>query len=283
MSRAYGFLAEEPEQHDGLCGGPNRDARIGLDVGGAGALPKRGAGLVHALPPFKDQGNSLTCCAHGWATGAETTLAFKGIKVAPSSTRAMYTLSNELLRKNKNDRLSDEGTYLRVLGQATADFGVPPESAWPLLAADGSINDVRKEVPPDVLARASSWKLKEQLTVYEKRDARIRTVCTALAAGQALPCAGRVDSVFENYNGEGVIPAPNPTDDLGGHCVCIIDFETLADGSLEFLIVNSWKDWGFSLKILSGEMRYSLARVSAAWVMAQQEIYRLDISHGRNL
>lgn len=270
-SYGFGWIPELDGQHDLLCGGMNLDA--GEHFGAPVGLPKTSLDMMNALPPVKDQGSTSTCVAHGIANGAETRLAIQGIKVPPSAVRQIYTLSNELLKRSIAEKLKDEGTYPRVAMKACADFGVGEEKDWPLYNAGGHVNDVTQEVPLDVLQRASSWKLKEQFTVYQTGRERLATVAACLSNHQPMPCAGLVDQVFMDYNGVGVLPASDPRRIAGGHMVCLIGYRTNAAGHYEFLIVNSWKGWGFADR--------SLAWVSEAWILGLQEIFRFTLTHGR--
>jgi hypothetical protein len=280
VSRSKGLIFEDdaPIHHAALISGSAGKNRPLSDlIGGISSLPNEAMGLAEAMGPFRDQGQSASCVGHGITRGADTRLRFIGAPGPYGSPRAVYTLSNELLRINKHDRLRDEGTYARTAMQVCADFGVPPEDAWPLWKEDGSgIYDVTQEVPPDVQQRASAWKLKEQFTVYESGQARIERCCDALAKGFPLPCAATVDGVFESHAGQDVIPAPEPgaTD---GHMLCLVGYRTNASGRKEFILSNSWLDWGFDL---SPTIR-GVAWVDEAWVIALREIYGFTLTHGR--
>lgn len=267
--RGYGFIPELDGQHDVLCG-VNRD--VGELFGAPTSLPSEAMALVNALPALKNQGESNSCVAHGIANGAETRLKAIGLSPPPSAVRQIYTQSNELLRRTKNEKLRDDGTYARTAMKACADFGVAHSTDWPLYDASGHLQDVTKEVPPGVLQHASAWKLREQFSVYATGQARLNAVCGALVNLNPLPCAGQVDTVFEAYNGSGVIPAPDPAKLAGGHMTCIVAYRTNVAGKREFMIVNSWSDWGLQ----SG---HSLAWVSEEWVLALQEIYGLALTH----
>lgn len=279
-----GCLFEMDGEHNDICGGPNRDAAEQL--AGVVSVPDEALALLQYLPAFKDQGSlgdprgsSLTCAAHGIANGAETRLRALGFEVPPSAIRQIYTLSNQLLRSYRGERLQDVGTYPRVAMKACAEWGVAPDSAWPFRdPVTGAINDVTKDVPPDVLQKASAWKLKEQTTIYATGAERVRLVCAALAPkagmpGEPIPCAGPVDRVFMSYGGHGVLPAPDPNDDLGGHMVCIICFRTNAQKKREFLIRNSWPGWGFTM-----QNQESLGWCSEEWLMAQRDVFSLSVT-----
>lgn len=280
MTFSTGLLieAQAPAHHTasiGLVCGANRG--VGDHLGSIGSLPIEAMGLANAMGPFKDQNGSSTCVGHGLGRGADTRMRVQGIIQEYPSVRAIYTLSNELLRAKKTTKLEDTGTYARVAMQGCADFGVPFEKDWPLWKEDGSgVYDVTQEVPPDVLQRASAWKLKEQFTVYETGQARIDRCCDALAKNFPLPCASTVDDVFGNHTGLDVLPAPIATA-TDGHMLCIVGYRTnITHGKREFLISNSWLDWGFNL---TSSIR-GVAWVSEEWVLALHEIYSFTMTHG---
>lgn len=276
--RFFGFIAEADGEHDALCGGPNRDASESLLVG-ATPLPDETLQLIPALPLFKSQDLTSTCVPTGITNAAETSLRARGHAVVePSSVRQLYALSNQLLLAKPDDPLRDDGTYARVAMKAAADWGVAKDRDWPFRdPKTGKQNSVTEKVPPDILQRASSWKLDEQLTIYATGPDRIQTVCAALVNLEPIPTAGVVDQTFMDYNGRGVLPAPDDRRAVGRHMVCIVAYRTnKATKKREFLIRNSWRQWGLIL-----QQQPSLAWVSEEWVLAQEEMYRMRVSRGR--
>ena len=279
--RAFGWLEEKPgefdalEDRDGQRIGRNRDGA--QDLAGAAPPPQESLTLVHSLPPFKDQGNEPLCVTHGLLNGAETRLRALGVAVPAGSVRAPYALSLALLRTFRGEPLVNLGTYPRVAFQCAKDWGVPPDSVWPFRdPRSGDVLDPIEEVPPHVLQAASAWKIEEQLTIYAEGDERVRVVATAVANLEPVPCAGRVDQAFVDYQGRGVLGAPDPSRDRGGHMVCIIGYRTNPRTKrLEFLIRNSWSAWGFVL-----QSQPALAWVSEEWVKAQADLFRIRVTKG---
>lgn len=277
-ARFFGFLPEPEGLHDNLCGGPNRDASEDL-LANAAPLPTEALQLLRALPDFKSQDLTNTCVSHAIANAAETRLRALGNSIVePSSVRQLYTLSNQLLLAKPDDPLLDEGTYVRTCLKAAAEWGVARDRDWPFRdSKTGKQNSVTEKVPPDVLQRASSWKLDEQLTIYTKGEEKIRTVCAAIANLEPIVTAGVVDKTFLNYSGRGVLPAPNDLQVVGRHAVCLIGYRTSSTTKKkEFLLRNSWRQWGLIL-----HSQPSLAWVTEEWILAQEEMYRIRVSRGR--
>lgn len=277
-ARFFGFLPEAEGQLDPLCGGPNPDASAEL-LAGTTPLPDEAMALVRALPAFKAQDLTNSCVSHAIANAAETRLKAIGTSIVePSSVRQLYALSNQLLLVKPTDELKDEGTYARTCMKAAAEWGVARDKDWPFRdPKTGKQNSVTERVPPDVLQRASSWKLTEQASIYATGPARVQAVCAALANLEPIPAAGVVDDTFMNYNGRGVLPAPDVTREVGRHMVCIVGYRTnMATKKREFMIRNSWRRWGLIYWNQS-----SLAWVGEEWVGAQDELYRMRVTRGR--
>ena len=277
-ARSFGFIPEPEGLHDPLCGGPNRDASEDL-LAGATPLPEEALQLLRALPDFKSQDLTSSCVPHAIANAAETRLrALGNAVVEPSSIRQLYALSNQLLLAKPDDPLRDEGTYVRTCLKAAAEWGVARDKDWPFRdPKTGKQNSVTERVPPDVLQRASSWKLDEQLTIYAAGGERIKTICAAIANLEPIITAGVVDKTFRDYNGRGILPAPDETKAVGRHAVCLIGYKTNpVTKKREFLLRNSWRRWGLIL-----QNQPSLAWVTEEWVLAQEEMYRMRISRGR--
>ena len=276
--RNFGWIPEDAGQHDDLTGGPNTDASPEL-LAGAAALPDESLRLVLALPAFKDQDVTSTCVIHAIANVAESSLkAITGFTIDPSSIPQLYAAANALLAP-PGTPLQDIGTYARVVLQVAKEWGVARDIDWPFRDPSGE-TDVRRvvtRVPPDVLQRASSWKLDEQQTIYAKGADRLRSVEAAVHALAGVPVAGVVDGAFMNYDGRGVLGAPNLADVRGRHMVAIMGYRTnRVTKKREYILRNSWRGWG-----LVYLKQPSMAWVSEAWVHAQDELYRLRVSRGR--
>jgi hypothetical protein len=271
--RGMGFKAEPAGAFDQLCGVSRKVTDL---VAVTTDLPLEAMKLATFRPPvFKDQDGTSTCVAHGIANSAETRLRSLGVNVEPSSVRALYTLTNELLRTNKSDALADDGTYPRVAMKVAAEYGVPLEQDWPLWKPDQrSVNSVTEEVPPDIIMRASSWKLTEQFAITDTNPAaKITSVASAIAAGYPLPIAGDVDEAFLNYSGSGVVGATDQRYIVGGHMTCLLCYRTNpTTKKKEFLLLNSWLNWG---------MPGGLAWVSEEFVLSMLEVYAFTLTHAR--
>src|SRR5262249_33647257 len=78
--------------------------------------------------------------------------------------------------------------------------------------------------------------------IYSYGAQRVQEVCTAIANGIPVCCAiAGGSAAFQNSSGGVLGPLNAPLD----HYVCIIGYETSADGSKVFMIRNSWSEyWG---------------------------------------
>ena len=276
--RAFGWLPEAVGQHDELVGGPNADASDLL--AGAAPTPSEFCLLASSLPAFKDQDITNTCVIHTICNVAEGTLKATSTRtVDPSSIPQLYATANALIEA-PNAPLKDDGTYARVAMQAAKEWGVARDADWPFRdPRTGKIiaGIVTTRVPPDILQRASSWKLEEQRSIYAHGPDRLRTVETIIAGLGGVPTAFVVDSVFQYYDGRGVLGAPKAGDVRGRHMVAIVGYRTNARSlKREYLIANSWRAWGL---VFQG--RPSMAWVNEEWVLAQEEMYQMRVTHGR--
>lgn len=286
--RRFGWRQEAPGEFDALIVGPsanatpmgpNRDASEDA-LAGSTPTPDEFIHLVAALPAFKAQDDSNTCVPTTICNVAEATLrATTGATIEPSSIPQLYTTANAL-SDGPGAALQDVGSFPRIVMQVAKEWGVAPDRVWSFRdLKTGRIVTERlvTRPPPDVLQAASSWKLEEQLTIYATGSTRLRTVDAIIASFGGVPTAGIVDDVFLNYQGRGVLPAPNPQTARGRHMVAIIGYRTnKTTRKREYLIRNSWRQWGL---IFANQP--SLGWVSEEWVLAQEELFRLRVSRGR--
>ena len=287
-ARGMGWLRELPGQFDGLVVGPNpssppigpnRDASEDF-LAGAAPTPDEFVRLVPSLPPFRDQEDANVCVPTAVLNVAEATLkATTGMTIEPGSVGQPYAIANALTQ-DAGSQLGDFGSFPRVVMQVVKEWGVAPDRIWPF--RDPRTRHIVREnlitrPPPDVLQNASSWKLDEQLTIYATGADRLRTIDATIAGFGGVPTAGIVDGAFMSYRGRGVLGPPDPQDDRGRHMVAIVGYRTnKITRKREYLIRNSWSEWGLILM-----KQPSLAWVSEEWVLAQEELFRLRISRGR--
>ena len=285
-ARGFGFLPEAPGQHDSLVVGADPDGpSLGRNpdasavLAGAAPVPEEVVRLVTALPPFKNQEDTNTCVPHAIFNIAEASLTATGSPIEPSSVPQLYCTTNALVQP-PGTPLQDLGTYGRVALQVTKEWGVARDVDYPFRDSRTARiipGIVTTAVPPDVHQRATSWKLDEQSTIYAQGQDRLRTVDVILAAIGGVVAAGVVDSKFMNYQGRGVLGAPDLQDARGRHMTAIIGYRTnKTTRRREYLIRNSWPQWGLVLMD-----QVSLAWVDQDWVLAQEELYRLRVSRGR--
>jgi len=118
--------------------------------------------------------------------------------------------------------------------------GVPREDVWPFDPAM-----VNEKTPWDVLQDASRFLLFAWWRIYSSGQQRSDAIAQALANGFPVIFGLEIDNAFFGYSG-GTIMTMN-SDIAGGHMLCIVGYRTRADGTREFLVVNSWgRGWGES-------------------------------------
>lgn len=267
--RAYGLKKDDHEEFDrkfGKLRGANEH------FGAPRNLSSEALDVANALGPFHDQEETNSCTGHGLTCAADARLRVQGVKAPYGSPLAAYTGGCTLAKKTKDEKLVDDGAYPRLVMRWAAESGVPAETEWPL-KKDGKYQ-TKIELPPDVMQRASAWKLVETYRVYAKGQSLIDAVCAALAQKHPLIAATDTDDVFEQYKGggpENAIPAPDKGKIRGAHMIAIVAYKTLSNGKRVFMIANSWAKWGNP---------GSLAWVTEEWLMACVDLYAFSLTHG---
>lgn len=255
MLRSLGCLPDDHEAFDRKFGAVSS---MGPLIGAPRNLPSEAMEIAGHLAPYRDQKESSSCVGHAVCRVADARLRVQGKNPPYGSPLAAYTVGRILGRARPSEKLTDEGSYPRLVMQGIREYGVPSEATWPL-----DMKNVNTDVPPDVLQRASAWKIADYYRVYAEGDSRGDAVCAALAQKYPLLACASVDDVFMDHKGPSVLEPPNPKTIVGGHALAIVGYRTV-DGQRQFLIANSWSDWG---------MTGSLAWVNEAWVRACSDVY----------
>lgn len=263
MSYSRGLLVEDgavSERIDCDFGEPKPAAAL---FGAVTSLPGEAMDLAQNLVTFRDQLSSSSCTGHAICRAADARLRVQGKIVPYGSPLAAYTVGRTLSLKTPGEKLEDFGAYTRLVMEGVRQWGVAPESEWSLTS-----ETINAKLPPDVLQRASAWKIEDYFRIYATGSSRVDAFCKALADRYPLVVETYTDDAFNAYRGKGVIPAP--TAKVAPHAVCVLGYRTV-DGKRQFLIGNSWGGWGLS---------NSLGWASEEWVMATIGAYALTFTLG---
>lgn len=232
-SRKLGYRPDPPDKRDLNA--------LSLPFLAAAELPR-----AHTLRPLVqqvlDQGSTSSCVAHAFAQAICVAEHYVGITL-PLPSR-LYIYANA--RKQHSTILTDDGTYLRSAANGLAKLGAPPEVDWPFSTSWLKVN----RMPPfQAFMSAHSRRGGGYFRISEQDDARITAVKRAIASGLPVTFGTQVSHKFLDATGSKTITKPETFEPIaGGHAMCIVGYETLAQGTL-FEVVNSWgqgwRDNGF--------------------------------------
>ena len=255
-------------------------------LGAAPTYPPASSTSQHA-PPVLDQGPTSSCGGHGSCVGVATALAAKGFPLPfVPSPKGIYDDAREVGRATLPDGslapLTDDGIDPATLLQSLALNGVRPIQAP---TSDGRYSDCEPStinVPETV---AEDEIAQQDLLVGEymidPRDAAFPGLLAACIAkgvpvGMGIPATGAFESWGDSYT-PGKAPLAGPGDfNAADHWIVCLDYRTETDGSLSFLIRNSWSEaWGCPDQKSKGGCIW----VSAAWLQtACAEAIAFDVT-----
>ena len=203
------------------------------------------AALASSVKPFeglidiRDQMSTSSCVGFAIAGALQTRLRRVGHNPDRFSPLAIYAVARQLEGLYKNAPLPDTGSYPFLAMNGLKRFGIVPESAW----AFGSDFEkkVEKELPFDVFASASQFRVSNFSRIDSKGAARTRACMEALAKGHPVVLGMHVGSEFQRYQ-KGNDPVGIEMTNTGGHMTYLVGYE---DNGEVFLGANSWtRDWG---------------------------------------
>ncbi len=210
-------------------------------LGAAVNLPAEALGLRDFVLRVNDQKSSSSCV--GQAIGKAIHVRLRKIKPASASEPAepsclsIYTPARRRASGPKGP-LVDRGCAPRDAMFSIRDVGVAPESVWPF-----DLSKVDVDVPWDELQAASKFLVFEWYRVAADGSHRSDAIAQALVKGYPVVFGLDLWHGFEDYAGGTLLSVG--ADSVGGHMLCILGYRTRADGTREFLILNSWSDqWG---------------------------------------
>lgn len=208
----------------------NASARFGAVKG----LPSAALGLRDFVRRVSDQTITSSCVGQALARAIDIRLRKLGFDGPEPSAMALYTGARSVDR----GVLRDEGCYPRDAMRFSRDIGVPRENVWPFDPA--KVND---KLPWHVHQDASRFLLFQWWRIYASGQQRSDAVAQAIASGFPVIFGLELDAAFFSYSG-GTIMALG-SERRGGHMLCILGYRERADGTREFLILNSWgTGWG---------------------------------------
>lgn len=212
--------------------------------------------LTSFAPDVMDQGECGSCVGHGTACAVFTTLAAQGkpIPFVPSQRR-IYVGAREIDRAAANPDaapeelpvLTDVGTEILSAVEYISQFGVMASDA----PVDGYNSDCVLENVNDDVSLGSAEVQRKTLLVgpYELRPSGgsfFDELCLALDVGFAVAFGTFVDSDFQMVGPKTAIVGAQRLKDPrgGGHCMCLLGYETRSFGRT-WKVQNSWgTGWG---------------------------------------
>lgn len=187
------------------------------------SIPKISVDLRNELPPVRDQGSRPLC------------LVFASSDLNSHVNNISLQLSVEYLayysyKDFANDDYS-QGLTIPAVSQTLKKHGQPLEQLFPYISS--------AEKPKQPL---DDYKEKVYSIGHEKKLS-CNDIIKILEAGKALVVGVDITASFFNLKPPYVIDLENGS--YGGHAIIIVGYGMLEDGSLTFLVRNSWGDaWG---------------------------------------
>jgi len=261
--RSHGARPSDPSKLAGLL-----DAALHPMIGaklGAGALPSES----NILGPWGirfNQLNTESCSAHAGSAALSIALSFAGCALPfVPSPHVLYSASGRI--EMPRGPLLDNGRQLADVVTAMHTFGVAPTGDMPDGPTDITPINVCQDVTPDEIALARQHLLSYGNHLIDPAGAGCEDqVIATLTSQHPAPVylGANVGDAFQALEA-GDVAEPDtshgPTD--GGHALCIVGHRTRADGSREYLVLNSWgDDW----------CEGGLCWASAAWLRACWEL-----------
>ncbi len=190
----------------------------------------------------RDQLSTGSCVGQAIARAVDTRMRAVGTPIAYPSALAAYGVARALERMSPDDALVDVGSQPRLAMKGIRNWGLPPDSSWPL--DESKVND---ELPLDVLEDASAFKLDAWYRIDSVGRGRVLDVCQALSEKHPVILGVDADRALMDYDGTMPLVAPDESKVIGGHMLCLLGYRTMPDGKTQLRGANSWgTDWGDS-------------------------------------
>lgn len=197
-------------------------------------VPPSQVDLRAGFSAIYDQGELGSCTANAVAAHLDFNRHKQGEGYIEPSRLFIYY--NE--RKDDGDVSEDAGSSIRESVKAVKKYGAVPEADWPY--------DISKfTIQPPQLSYTKAHKYSD-LTYLRVIQAQT-TMQLCLAGGYPFVTGISVYESFESpaVAASGIVPLPGPSEQLlGGHAVVCVGYK-LVNGSLHWIMRNSWgAKWG---------------------------------------
>lgn len=219
----YGWIPSLPDPRDRIFSASRLGASPLPDV-----VDLRTTGF---LPPVYDQGDIGSCTANSIAAAVAYEHARQGLgSILPSR---LFIYANERIMEG-TPLSNDSGAQIRDGVKSVAQQGVCPESEWPYVPANFSVQ------PPSPCYTDAKKEL-----ALEYQSVGDGQIISALAQGNPAIVGITVFQSFEEtpVATSGVVEMPQPWEgSVGGHAVLIVGYDLNAR---TYLVRNSWgPSWG---------------------------------------
>ena len=187
---------------------------------------------LSSIPGVMDQDQTGACTGHGFSCGIKGSVG-DALPFVPSP-KGLYD-GRAIDRFDVSTPLSDSGAMMNQILRWANEYGVRAMQPFSDRYSDVSVVNVNDEETLTNLEEAATSLIIGGYMPSNERQQRIQDIRMAISNGKAIPVA--VDSgPLQSYT-SGVLRNLGTSVD---HCVCIVGYDTLNDGSTIFRIRNSW-------------------------------------------
>jgi len=230
----------------------SRDRLFEESVALPSALPVS-ADLDQGQAP-KNQDGTGSCCGQGAANAVWLAYQYLGIKAPELS--ALFPYYNSRLY-HQGSKVKDTGTSVRYTLKGVKRFGLPPETAHPMVPS-------RVNTKPSWNAYRLSYDYHGVRGYYRIAKGDVASWRKALALGFPIVAWWKLDRPFKSRKGPDVIgPCDWRNDFAGNHCMCCPTYYPGGD----FGILNSWGAW----------RRNGRQRVTEAFIAEANDAWAMDV------
>jgi hypothetical protein len=193
--------------------------------------------------PISGQGDVGSCEANSWMDLLE--MLMPALKVVQLSRLFSYWTA----RRTHGAECIDDGTYAVAIARAAQEIGVCREDLYPY---DGRAPERggKCNLRPSDLAYAEAYSHRlgavYALRAYGRngRD-RVAQICALIDLGFPVQIGALIGPEYFDADTRDDRAFDAPTRIEGGHAQVIVGYRTFSDGTIWFLIRNSWTDrWG---------------------------------------
>jgi C1A family cysteine protease len=223
-TRRYGWKPDLPDHRDHL---------LAIHPRRLLTLPDA-VDLRPQCPAVYDQGDIGSCTGNATAGAIEFDRLAQGLADFTPSRLFLYYNGRAL----EGDTSTDAGAQIRDVVSQAANLGAPPESDWPYVPAEVTVE-------PD--PQACSNALLHKVACYQRAQQQLAQLQASLAAGKPFVFGFTVYSSFESDQvaETGIVPMPRLFESaVGGHAVLAVGY---CNATQRFIVRNSWgASWGMA-------------------------------------